>query len=141
MKRPRDEGQTTVLVLGLALVTFAVAGVAVDGSRAFLFRRALQNGADAAATAAAGELDRASYYASGGRRIELDPDAGRSTAMTILEARRLPLRHVLVHVEREVRVVLRGAVPTTFLSTVGIDEIPVAVEAVARPVRGPISGS
>jgi uncharacterized membrane protein len=54
-----EHGQTTVLVVGLALVVFAVTGLAVDGTRAFLLRRTLQNVADASAVAAAGEISRA----------------------------------------------------------------------------------
>jgi hypothetical protein len=52
-----ERGQIAVLALGLALVVFAIAGLAVDGTRAFLARRSLQNLADAAALAGAGELD------------------------------------------------------------------------------------
>lgn len=70
-----ERGQTTVLVLGMALLAFALSGVAVDGTRAWLYRRTLQNAADGAALAGAAELDRSAYYASGGESVVLDADA------------------------------------------------------------------
>jgi hypothetical protein len=124
------------LVLGLAVVTFAIAGLAVDGSRAFLFRRSLQSSADAAAIGAAGELDGSRYYASGGRTVVLETAMARRQVLTLLRARGLPARAAIAVDPRGVTVVLRGRVATTFLGAVGIDSIPVAVEARARPVPG-----
>lgn len=125
-----------MLVVGLALVAFAVAGVAVDGSRAFLFRRSLQSSADAAAVAAASEIDRQGYYATGGRAVVLDPGAARAQAAELLRVRDLPARAAISTDPRGVRIVLRGRVPTSFLGVVGIASIPVAVEAEARPIAG-----
>ncbi len=137
MKQGRGEtGQVAVLVLGLALVAFAVGGVAIDGTRAFIFRRSLQNIADASVLAAAGELDRSTYYASGGRRIQLDVDAARRRASQLLQSRGF-VAEARVAVEASgVAVVLRGDIPTTFLGVVGVTRIPVAVEARAEPFSG-----
>jgi len=46
VRRADETGQVIVLALGLTLVAFAVAGIAVDGTRVFLARRSLQNLAD-----------------------------------------------------------------------------------------------
>ena len=135
--RRTESGQTTVLVLGLALVSFAIAGLAVDGTRAFLFRRSLQNSADAAAIAAAGEVDRGSYYSSGGRVVRLDQSRAEIQAMEMLGARSFPARIALDADPTGVRIVLRARMPTSFLGVVGIEAIPVAVEAAARPIPGP----
>lgn len=132
----REEGQVTVLVLGLALVGFAVAGLAVDGTRAFLMRRTLQNIADSSALAGASELDTAAYYSTGGRKIVLDVAAARRVASNWLSRRGLPARAEIASDPDAVRVVLRANVPTTFLGLVGIDEIPVAVAATASPMPG-----
>jgi uncharacterized membrane protein len=130
----RDEsGQTTILVLGLSLLAFAVAGVAIDGTRAFILRRSLQNAADAASVAGAGELDEQAYYHSGGMDIELDAEAAAGTAESYAARRGIPWTSS-VETDREgVYVVLRAKSPTTFLRLIGIEAIPVAVESLAEP--------
>ena len=137
MNRFRDEmGQTTLLVLGLAVVAFAVVGLAVDGTRAFLMRRTLQNAADAAALAGSGEIDEVTYYSSGGRRVEINPEAAQRRATEWLRVRGVHGRAAIEATREGVRVVLRDATPTSFLRLVGIGQIPVAAEADAAPVAG-----
>lgn len=131
-----EAGQVTVLVLGLAVVAFAVAGVAIDGTRAFLFRRTLQNSADAAALAGAGEVDRTAYYGSGGERILLDARAARAKAVEWLARRGLDVRAGIDADPSGVRVVLRGRLATTFLRLIGVGSVPVAAEARAEPASG-----
>lgn len=136
MMRESESGQVAVLVLGLALVAFAVAGVAIDGTRAFLFRRALQDVADAAALSGAGELDTAVYYRSGGRSVIVDAAAARTQVSAILVLRGLEATARVEVDANAVSVVLRGEIPTTFLGVVGIQSIPVATEARAAPFEG-----
>jgi uncharacterized membrane protein len=131
-----ERGQVTVLVLGMALLCFAVAGVAVDGTRAFLFRRTLQNAADSAALAGAAELDRRVYYGSGGRSITLDPSLAERLATAYFGDRALDARVVVDSGAGGVAVVARGEVTTTWLGLVGIEALPVAVEARAAPLAG-----
>ncbi len=133
-----ERGQVTVLVLGLALVVFATAGLAVDGTRAFLMRRSLQNAADSSAVAGAGELDADLYYASGGQRIELDAAAARQVAIELLAARGLKATVDVDATRRSVTVVLRGFIETSFLGVVGIDRVPVAANARAEPFAGAV---
>jgi Flp pilus assembly protein TadG len=146
-KRPRrllggdERGQVSVLVLGLALVVLAVAGVAVDGTRAFLARLTLQNAADSAALAGAGELDEGALYSSGGRSVVLDPLRARRVAEAWLTRRGVPARAVVVIDEDSVVIALRSSVATTFLGLVGISTIPVAAEATARAVAGNAFGT
>jgi Flp pilus assembly protein TadG len=128
-----QRGQVTVMALGLALVAFAVAGLATDGTRAFLLRRTLQNAADSAALAGASELDTDVYYSSGGRETVLDPSRARSVALEWLGRRGLSARSAIAATPTEVSVSLRDEVRTAFLALVGIDRIPVAVSALARP--------
>lgn len=131
-----DRGSTTVLVLGLALVTFAIAGLAVDGTRAFLYRRSLQNLGDSVATAAAAELDVTRYYRSGGDVIRLDKNSASEVGSSF-SARRGPEVDVSVRATGgEVVVVVRGEIATTFLGLAGVDSIPVAASATAVPVPG-----
>ena len=131
-----ERGQTTVLVLGMALVAFAVAGLAVDGTRAWLFRRTLQNAADAAALAGAGELDRGAYYRSGGEGIQLEERVSERTAAQWLATRPLDAQAAVHATAARVTVELRGSVQTTFLSLAGIDSIAVGVRADAAPIAG-----
>lgn len=132
----RESGQVTVLVLGLAIVCFAIAGLAVDGTRFFLARRTLQNAADAAATAGAGELDTSTYYRTGGRRVVLDEGAARAAASRWLARRGLGTDASITTDSRSVNVVLRDEVVTSWLGVVGIRTIPVAAVARSRPVPG-----
>ncbi|MDP9225639.1 MAG: pilus assembly protein TadG-related protein [Actinomycetota bacterium] len=113
-----------------------MAGLAVDGTRAFLFRQTLQNVADASAVAAAGEISRAAYYSSGGRDLRLDPGEARRTAMRWLARPGIRLEISVVAGSSSVHVVARGAISPTFLAMIGVRRIPVAVEAAARPLGG-----
>jgi uncharacterized membrane protein len=131
-----DNGQTTVLVLGLTMVVLAVTGLAVDGTRAFLFHRTLQSVADASAVAAAGEIDRTAYYTSGGRDLLLDTRQANETARTWLAKRGFDLDVDVQTNANEIHVIARGSLSSTFLALVGVRRIPVVAEAVARPVAG-----
>lgn len=133
----REEGQATILVLGLTMVVLGVLGITVDGTKAFIHRRTLQSVADAAALAGASELDAGRYYSSKGRVLQLDPSAARSAALRWLALRGVPSR-TSVRVEgNSVVVTLRGTVPTLFLRIVGLQEVPVAVEAASAPSAVP----
>lgn len=131
-----ERGQTTVLVLGMALLAFALAGLAVDGTRAWLYRRTLQNAADAAALAGAAELDRAAYYESGGHELVLDEAASEETAIRWSTSRVAGARAAVDSSPDRVTVEMRGTVPTTFLALAGIEDIDVAVRADAAPIPG-----
>lgn len=137
MRNRSEVGNASILVLGLSMIAFSVAGIAIDGTRAFLFRRSLQNSADGAALAAASEIDRDSYYASGGRAVSLDREAAASRADEWLSRRGLPLTDAgIATADDGVRVVLHGEVSTTFLRVLGWDGIPVSAESTARPIPG-----
>jgi hypothetical protein len=130
----RDErGQVLVLVVGLVLVAYAVVGVAVDGTRAFLFRRTLQNVADSAVLAAASEIDRARVYGMGGR-IRLDEASAEGVARDWLRDRGLGAEVSVSADAGAVRMMLRGSVRTSFLRLVGLSRLGVAAEAIAQPL-------
>ena len=135
-RRGGEGGQVTILVLGLALVAFATAGLAVDGTRAWLARRTLQNAADSSALAAASEIDESVLYTSGGRTVLLEPRRARTVAAEWLVRRGVEVRSQIDATQEGVRVLLAGDVRTTFLSLVGIRAVPVAAEATAEPLPG-----
>lgn len=128
----RDEGgQLMVLTMGLTLVVFAIAGLAIDGTRALIAKRSMQSSADAAVVAAAAEIDRSHYYGSGGSQVRLEPSRAESVATRALAIRGLPVTAELVADQHLVTLVLRSQSPTSFLRLVGIDKIPVAVSSQA----------
>lgn len=131
-----EKGQVLLLAVGFTLVTFAVAGVAVDGARAWLLRRGLQHSADAAVLAGAAELDAAALYTSEGSTERIDSSAAIKKANSLLAGRGLGARFT-VRVEGDrVHAIVRAQLDTSFLSLVGIDGLPVAAEATAAPVFG-----
>lgn len=131
-----DSGQVTVLVIGLAMLAFAVSGLAIDGTRAFLFRRTLQNAADGASLSGATQLDADLYYRSGGRRAALDISSARGAAQRLLRLRGIGANaSIRIEVDR-VTVVLRDEIPTMFLRLIGVSSVPVAVVSSAGPRAG-----
>jgi len=135
----RDErGQASLFVLGMALVVFSVAGLAVDGTRVFLMRRTLQNAADSAALAAAGELDTRSYYSSGGDLIRLSSGDARTIAQGWLADRGIEARSAIGTDAGSVSITLRTEVPTTFLGLIGIEAVAVGASSTSEPVAGSV---
>jgi len=130
-----QSGQVSVFVIGAALICFAVAGIAVDGTRAFLYRRTLQNAADAAALAGASEIDRRAYYSTR-NEIELHNSGARAAALQWLARRGLPVDADVSATPAVVRVGLRGRLRTTFLGLIGISDLPVAAASAAEPLSG-----
>ena len=132
----RQEGQVTLLALGLCLVGIAVGGLAVDGARTWIHKRTLQSTADAAAVSGASGLDVSRFYAEGGAGAVLDPQRVEDRVARLLRQRGLGAT-VRVDAQSDgVRVWLGSEVETTFLSMVGIRRVPVSAEAVARPFFG-----
>ena len=74
MTRPgEDDGSVLLLVMGLAVVLFALVAVVVDVSAVVLAKRSLSSSADGAAIAAAQQIDPVAAAAGLGERIPLDP--------------------------------------------------------------------
>ena len=128
-----ERGQVAILVIGMALLSLVIVGVAVDGTRAFLYRRTLQNAADSAVLAAASEIDRSRLYRDGGS-LRLSSTAAESAVEEALRRRGLISTSAVMADGERVAVLLRGAVATSFLRIIGVEELPVAVEAAARPM-------
>jgi hypothetical protein len=131
-----EQGQVSVLALGLALISLAIAGLAVDGTKAFLMRRTLQNAADSASLAGAGEIDRGDYYSSGGQDVGLSVQGAARTAREHLQRRAIDADVSLEVDDDGISLVLRGSSDTLFLGLIGIPEVPVAVESNAAPIAG-----
>lgn len=134
-RRRAEKGQAMPLVLGIVLVVVAIAGVAVDVTRAALLRRGLQSVADSAAGAGASELDRERYYDRGRASAELDPTAAAHRAGSVVKNHLV--RWVRVRSGSDgVRVSVGGRIRTSFLRLVGIRHLEMTAEAAAVPVLG-----
>jgi Putative Flp pilus-assembly TadE/G-like len=131
-----ERGQVSVLALGLALISLAIAGLAVDGTRAFLLRRTLQNAADSASLAGAGEIDRGDYYSSGGQDVGLSVREAARTAREHLQQRAIDADVSLEVEDDGITLVLRDTSDTLFLGLIGIPKVPVAVESNAAAITG-----
>jgi hypothetical protein len=73
-----EDGQTALLLVGLAVVLMLLVGVTVDASAAYLRRQGLDNLADGAALAAADGVQGAQVYDGGLGEVALvDPEVAR----------------------------------------------------------------
>jgi hypothetical protein len=77
----QDEGQTSVLVIGFAVVVSLAVAMVVNASAAYLTRSGLDSLADGAALAAGNGLTEDAVYRNGlGARAALDPAAAQALA-------------------------------------------------------------
>jgi hypothetical protein len=82
-----ERGQTTLLLVGFAVVALLMVGVVVDASAAYLRRQELDALADGAAlTAAEGVQGRQVYEAGLGERARIDPEVARALVADYLTA-------------------------------------------------------
>jgi hypothetical protein len=95
VSRPRREaGQTTLLIVGFAVVALLMVGVVVDASAAYLRRQGLDNLADGAALAAADGVQGRQVYEGGlGERALIDPEVARQYVVDYLAAVEAPGRY------------------------------------------------
>ena len=142
----RERGQTSLLIIGFALVLAMLVAVVVDASAAYLKRQGLDTLADGAALTAAdaGASGQEAYGAGLGDDLHLDPAGARSAVLDYLRrvgayARSPGLtvdivvdsttRRVVVAVHAPVRLPLRvpgspghATVGARSAATVGVDE-------------------
>jgi uncharacterized membrane protein len=91
LRSPRrgDDGSLTVLIIGFTFIAAVLVVIGVDVSKVFLARRALSSVADAAALAAAQEVDRAAVYAGAagcGGVLPIDPEtAGQQVNASVAD--------------------------------------------------------
>jgi uncharacterized membrane protein len=136
-----DEGQLTILLLGLLLLVLMVLTLGWDVGNWLIGRRALNDAADGAAVAAASDLDRQRFYATGGADVLL---AGATARATVTEIARLSgidgmraSAEVDLDPDRRARVTVRATAPaaTAFLHLVGLVAPEMDAEAAASVER------
>ncbi len=138
--RPRDErGTTTLWMLGLVMVLFAVGGIAIDLWNVFSERRSLVAIADAAAAAGASGIDEGTFRSTG--VITLDPVRAERLARASIaaEVRSDPINSITIRVVQDrVIVDLSDTASLTLLGIVTADaEVEVQAHATASPLELP----
>lgn len=132
----RDQrGGAVVLVALWTAALASVAGLVADGGMLLAERRALQNLADAAASAGAMALDEDRYRASGGSDVRLDRAAARAAAEGYLRAAE-GVSYTVAAGRARVEVAVERRAPTAFLRAVGIGHVTIRARASAEPRHG-----
>ncbi len=87
MTSPKDDsGQTTVLIIGFAIVLLLMTGVVVDSSAAYLQRQRLDTLADGAALAAADQARGEAIYNGGvDDHVPISPQTARAAVLAHLQ--------------------------------------------------------
>jgi uncharacterized membrane protein len=131
-----EEGQILVLTLVVGLGLLAILGLVADGGLLFARHRELQALADAAARAGAGQLDEATYRASGGRTAHLDPTQARATAARHLRAAGFTGQATITATTSRVTIGLAEPIRTPIFNNVGFNPIQLTVRSQAEPRTG-----
>ncbi|MBI2765425.1 MAG: hypothetical protein HYX53_05870 [Chloroflexi bacterium] len=129
----REEGQALVMVAVMMVGLVSVVGLVSDGGLVFAQRRDLQNAADAAAAAAAMQIDEDAYRATGD--IVLDERWARETAARYLDAED-GVSYEIATSPESVEVSVTRQASTSFLGLIGIDDVDVSARASAAPRYG-----
>jgi Flp pilus assembly protein TadG len=136
-RRTTDRGSATVFVEAFAGVLFACAGLAIDGGRAINARDRVNDVAEQAARAGAGQLDDASLRAANGA-VVLDVAAAKSVADSFVNQANpqyTPTTTVALD-GLSVTVRVDATYHTAILGIVGINSMAVSGTATAGPATG-----
>jgi len=121
-----DEGQLTILLIGLLLLVLMVLALGWDVGNWLIGRRALNDAADGAAVAAASDLDRARFYGTAGSDVRLADTLARATVADFVRLSEIDGMRATAAVDLDpdgrARVTVRATAPaaTTFLHLVGL---------------------
>ena len=129
----REEGQALVMVAVMMVGLVGVVGLVSDGGLVFAERRDLQNAADAAAAAAAMQIDEDVYRATGD--VVLDERRASETAARYLAAED-GVSYEIATSPDSVEVSVNRQAATSFLGLIGIDDVDVSARASAEPRHG-----
>jgi len=140
MRRLGERGASTIFVVGMVVVLFAVAGLAIDGGRVLNGKDRAYDVAEQAARAGANQLDIGAVRAAGGGRVLIDESAARNAAAAFVGS--VPGYSVesISTSPTQVTVQVRGTVHSVLLSLAGFSTFVVRGDATASPVTGITSG-
>jgi len=128
-----EDGQALVMVAVMMVGLVSVVGLVSDGGLVFAQRRDLQNAADAAAAAAAMQIDEDMYRATGD--VVLDERWARETAARYLGAED-GVNYEIATSPDSLEVSVSRQASTSFLRVIGIESVDVSARASAEPRYG-----
>ncbi len=134
--RPVDQGQVTAFIVIMTVGLLLVVGLVLDGGLALRTKVEAITDAQAAARAGAGQLDLATYRATG--QVRLDPARAVEAARAYLAAtgtRSAADPTITVRGDRITVTVTRDQ-PTQLLGLAGLGALPVEGTGQARAVQG-----
>jgi Flp pilus assembly protein TadG len=140
-RRATERGASTIFVIGMVAVLFAVAGLAIDGGRVLNGKDRAYDVAEQAARAGANQLDIAAVRSAGGGQVRIDETAARNAAAAFVAS--VPGYSVegIATSPTQVTVRVRGTVNSVLLSLAGFSTFTVRGDATASPVTGITSGA
>lgn len=134
MMRRRDTGQGTVTVIGLLVLSLAVAGLAIDTTRLVIVRRDLQNACDAGVLAGASQIDEGQLRRSGGTAFALNPNTARDRALAVINSQAPSgYRAEVRATDSEVAATVAAWVEMKFLLFAGVSGASVSASCRAQP--------
>ena len=133
--RTTDQGSATVFVVGFAIVLFACAGLAIDGGRAINARDRVNDVAEQAARAGAGQLDDTSLRAVDGS-VVLDESAAKLEAERFVKQANPEYIVNATPSPGSVTVQVEWTYPTAILGIIGVNSLAVSGTATAGPATG-----
>ena len=133
--RSTDQGSATVFVVCFASVLFACAGLAIDGGRAINARDRVNDVAEQAARAGAGQLDDASLRAVDGS-VVLDQGAAEAEARRFVNQSNPEYTVLPTAGTGSVTVQVEWTYPTAILGIIGVNSLAVSGTATAGPATG-----
>ncbi|MEO9151749.1 MAG: Tad domain-containing protein [Lapillicoccus sp.] len=131
----RDHGAMSVFVIGLSLVLFGVAGLAIDGGRVINARDRAYDVAEQAARAGANQIDVPELRRSG-RVVLLQGDAAGAASNYVRQNSGFTLDGGITTTATTVTVPLKAKLQTTLLSLLNINDLDIEATATASAVTG-----
>lgn len=131
----RDRGAASVFVVGMALVLFATAGLAIDGGKIINAKDKAFDVAEQAARAGANQIALAPLRDQG--VVVLDqPAAADAASQFVTSTSYYQLSRPPTVTATTVTVAVRTTIRTDLLSIVGVDNLNINASATASPVTG-----
>ncbi len=134
-RRGRDAGAMSVFVIGMSLVLFGVAGLAIDVGRVINARDRAYDVAEQAARKGADQINVTTLRVSG--VVVLDQgQAGAAARSYVSSNSGYSLDGPITTTATTVTVPLKATLPTSLLSLVGINDLDIKASATASAVTG-----
>lgn len=138
-KNVSEKGQVLILIMLAAVVLFAFAGLAIDGSAVFSDKRNAQNAADTSAMAAALAKLRGQSYSSAAFNRATSNGYNNNGTTNIVSVYNPPIDGKYAGNGEYIQVKITSHVKTYFARVIGRNQVTNRVEAVTHAVPGYIS--